>query len=338
MNIKMHGRFLWLCCIFLLNIASCGPSRPPIVPTTPSIPTGTVAPTVLEPPQMTPSPSQTAVTLVIPSATIATVAIVPTLVPDQAYNFLQQLVEGSSDCQLPCWAGISPGVTTNAEAEVRIQPLSVLIYGGPYYPYKDKYLSGPGGGRDFYFGDTKIRFDFGWVTERGKETVEFLGINADALTEDSGWLYGADPYNYLFEKYDLHNILSKHGIPSEVWTIAEVYDYGDDIIHPNSEEFHLLLFYDKGIFIKYTMPLKRIGQGLGEACPSEAFFDMGLVASEASDFYQGLWFSSVTGSQDFSAYMSIEKATQMTFGEFNRAFMESNEPCFETPLSIWSKH
>ena len=65
---------------------------------------------------------------------------------------------------------------------------------------------------------------------------------------------------------------------------------------------------------------------------------MGLVASETKEFYQGLWFSFVTGSQDFSAYLPIEKATQMTFDEFNQVFLESNDPCFETPLSIWPKH
>ena len=334
---RLPKPLLLLCFSFLLLvIASCGPSPTPMVLITPSLPAEATTAFTLTPT----TPSRTPTALVVPSATIATIAVVPTLNTDQAYNLLRRLIDGNPNCQLPCWAGIKPGITPDAEAQTLLQPLSTLIYGGPFYPYKGKELSGPGGGRDFFFDDTKIRFDFGWVTERGKDRVEFLGISADALNRNSEWVYGAEPYNQLFEKYNLHNILFQYGIPSQVWTIAEVYNYGNDKPNPNPEEFRLLLFYDQGIFIKYTMPLKREANvdNKGKACPSEAFFDMGLVSPENSQFYQGMWFSSVTGSQDFSSYMPIERATQMTFDEFNQVFKESNSPCFEIPLTIWPKH
>ncbi|HEX6269473.1 MAG TPA: hypothetical protein VFZ43_04510, partial [Anaerolineales bacterium] len=141
-----------------------------------------------------------------------------------------------------------------------------------------------------------------------------------------------------FEPYNLHNILSQYGIPYQVWTIADVYYFGNDQPNPTlPEEFRLLLFYDQGIFVQYTMPLTRLEGAKGKACPSEAFFDLGLVAQDTSQFYQMMWFAFATGSQDFTYYMPVEKATQMTFDEFYQSFKESNTPCFEIPLTIWPK-
>jgi len=333
---KLQKRILRLSLYFsLLIIISCDPS-----PTTPDLMMPDIHTETAANFTSTPTlPSQTPTALVIPSATIATVAVVPTLESEKTVDLLHHIFEGSPDCQLPCWAGIKPGLTTNAEAERLLQPLSVLIYGGPFYSYKEKELSGSGGGRNFFFGDTRIRFDFDWVTERDKDIVEMIEISADALNQNSEWIYGAQPYNQLFEEYNLHNILLRNGIPSQVWTIAEVYNYGNDRPHPNPEEFDILLFYDQGIFIKYTMPLKRGNiENRGEACPSEAFFNLGLVAPGSSTFYQGLWFSGTTGSNDFSYYKPIEQATQMTLDEFYKAFKEPNNPCFDVPLDIWSEH
>lgn len=322
----------------LLAISGCSPPQTPTGFATPSIPSDTTATVTFTPAPVT--VSQTPTVVVAPLATIATVAVVPTLNADQAYGFLQNLIEGNPDCLLPCWGGVNPGVTSNTEAEIQLQPLSVLIYGGSIYPYRDREFLGPvSGGRELFFEGTKIDFVFGWSTQRGKNTVDLLILNANALNKDSEWAYGFKPYNQLFENYSLHNVLSQHGIPTQVWTIAEVYYDGDEEANPSlPEEFNLLLFYDKGILIRYTMPLIRNGDGKGKACPSDAFFNMMLVPSGTSRFYQGMLFSSITGSQDSSPYMPIEKSTQMTFDEFNQAFMESNSPCFETPLSIWPKH
>jgi hypothetical protein len=333
---KLQVRFLRTCsAVLLLVIVGCGPSQTPTILITPSVsPERPIAAT------STPIAiisGQTPTALVVPSATIATIAVMPTLDMDHSNNFLQKVLEGNSTCMLPCWAGLMPGVASNTQAETMLQPLSVLIYGGPFYPFKGKQLSGAGGSRIFLFNDTKIRFRFGWYSELDKDTVEMLRINADALKNEE-WTHGDESYNQLFESYNLHNILSQYGVPSQVWTIAEVYYDGNEEPNPSlSEEFDLLLFYDKGIFIKYTMPLHRIGDDNGRACPSEAFFDLGLVAPETADFYQEMWFSVVTGSQDFTNYKLIESSTQMTFDEFYQVFTESNNTCFEIPLTIWPK-
>ena len=320
----------------LLAITNCASFQTPTVLIAPSITleaSATVAPTPI-------MSSQTPTIQVIPSATIATIAIIPTLDADQAYVFLQNLMKENSDCQLPCWTNIKPGTTSNTDAETLLQPLSTLILGGISYKYKDKEFSPPiAGGRDFFFDDVKIRFNFGWASEQTKNTVELLMISADALNNNLEWAYSAGSYSHLFESYNLHNILSQYGMPTQVWTIAEVYYFGNDTPNSNlSEEFNLLIFYDKGILIHYRMPLKRLAGARGKACPSEAFFDMMLVPPGTSQFYQGMMFSSITDSPSSSPYMPIEKSTQMTFDEFYQSFKNSNSPCFEIPLTIWPQH
>lgn len=334
---KLQKQHSWLCLSpLLLIIAGCGLLHTPTALTVPPISTQVTATFTPSPPM----PSQTPSEPVASSATTATVANVPTLDAGEAYRFLQQLIVGNPDCILPCWGGVFPGITSNTEAETLLQPLSVLISGGSFYSYKDKEFSGPvSGGRNLFIEDTKIDFVFGWSFERGSDTVSLLIINANALDKNLDWAYGSKPYNQLFENYNIHNILLQHGIPSQILTIAEVYYDGDEEANPSlPEEFNLLLFYDEGILINYTMPLKRIGEGEGKACPSEAFFNMMLVPSGTSQFYQGMMFSSITDSPDPSPYAPLEIATQMTFDEFNQVFMESNSPCFETSLSIWPKH
>jgi hypothetical protein len=53
------------------------------------------------------------------TATLATVAVMPTMDTDQAYVFLESLIPGNPNCLLPCWGGIEPGVTSNEEAVTR---------------------------------------------------------------------------------------------------------------------------------------------------------------------------------------------------------------------------
>jgi hypothetical protein len=277
---------------------------------------------------------------------VALTAIVPTLESDKVYDVLKNLIQGSADCKLPCWGGINPGISSNTEAETIVQPLFVLVYDRehilPPYIYKGKEFSGPGGGRNFVFGDTQISFGFGWLSEQGKDLVEISRISADThkiLKDGSGeTVYGDKAYNQLFEEYSLHKILSTYGAPTRVLTFAQVYNDLNNRPDPNPEDFQLLLLYDKGIFIEYKMPIKRIGNNKGEACPSQALFDIRLVPAEASKFYEEMWSAFTTGTPDFSYRMPVEKSTQMTFDQFYQAFSKSNDPCFEVRLDIWPQH
>jgi hypothetical protein len=311
-----------------------------------------IAPTltkVVQIPTRLPILTVTAPALAISSQTptqVASPTPVPTLELDKAYDFLKNLFQPTEDCQLPCWSGIRPGISSNAEAETIVQPLSSLVDDRQYavspYRYKNKDFLSIGGGRGFVFGNTEISFFVAWKFEQGKDTVEVLRIEAGALellqdgTRDTA--YGAKAYNEFFEAYNLHNIVSTYGIPSKVLTFALVYNDLNDKPHPNPEDFRLWLLYEQGIFIQYKMPVERIGSNIGKACPSQALFDMSLVSPQASQFYEEMWSSSTNGDSDYSYYRPVSESTQMTLEQFYQAFSKSNNPCFEVRLDIWPEH
>lgn len=265
-----------------------------------------------------------------------------TLASDDAYNLLKILSEGSQSCQLPCWGGIIPGISSSSEAKMALKSLFDVNEGGPLLFYKNKQFRTVGGGRSFFFKNVEVSFVFGWLSQENEITIEMLQIKGFAFRDennDKEYVYGTEPYNFLFEEYNLHNILYKYGVPSNVLTFAYVYNkLGNDNPYPNPEVFQILLIYDEGIFVEYTMPLKRIGNTTGKACPSEAFYNLWLTPKSTSRFYQEMWSSSTTGSSDFSYRLPIERSTQMTFDEFYQIFRKSNNPCLETPLDIWPEH
>ncbi len=279
----------------------------------------------------------------IPSSPIptGTPVNISTLSLGDAYLSLQKLIQGGQSCLLPCWGGIIPGVTSTSDASVKLQTLFQVATGGPPLYYKGQQFLTAGGGRSFLLDDAEINLVLGWLYHPDRETVEMVQVEAFAfqkLKDTKEYLYGSQSYKQLFEEYGIQKVLSSYGRPSKVLTFAYVYGYGNSNPYPNPEEFQILLLYNKGIFINYMMPLKRIGNDNGEACPADAFFDMWLIPTGSSDFYQEMWSSSVTGSPDFSSRLKVEESTQFTEDSFYQTFRASTNTCVETPLGIWPQH
>ena len=271
--------------------------------------------------------------------------IVPTLNTDDAYIFLQNLIHPDNSCRLPCWGGINPGTSTNVNAETILRPLSRVIYGGPSYEYKSRQFLTASNGKLFTFEDVNISFLIGWYYEQGKDTVEVIQISTSVfqdLVDNRNYLYGDKEYDRLFEGYNLHNILSRYGIPTRVLTFALVYNYQQyhNFTSPNPEEFQLILLYDQGIMVEYRMPLIRTKEkkDIGMACPSQAFTNLWLVSSKSYAFYQELLSSETTESPNFLYRKSLDDATQMNLEKFYQEFGVSNNPCFEVHLNIWPEH
>lgn len=266
---------------------------------------------------------------------------IPTLEAEEAYGLLQDIFKGSEGCQLPCWGGIIPGKTTNMEAERIMDPIFHVIYSSPSFEYKGFQYSGPGGGRGFEIGNVEVSFISGWIVRQGDDIIERLHIEGDVRKkgEDGITVYGDEAYNQMYQEYSLQGILSQHGIPSEVWMFAYLDDPSRKSPYMNPEEFQVLLQYDKGIFIEYMMPLKRIGENRGTACPTESIFDMWLVSPLRSEYFREQWSSYTTGSPDFAYSLPPEKVINMTSDEFYDEFSRSDSnSCFEIPLTIWPEH
>jgi len=266
---------------------------------------------------------------------------VPTIENNEAYDLLRKIIQDNSDCQLPCWGGITPGITSTLDAGEIVRPLFSVLDGGFIADYKGhRYLSA-GGGRTFLVANTEVSFILGWWYYEGDNIVQKLHIKAFAYQELNGKrviTYGSEAYNQLFEEFSLHGILSVYGVPATVMTFAQLYTHNDTPFQ-NPEEFQLILLYpDKGIFIEYTMPLIRKGNNTGIACPSDAIFETWLIPSNSGDFYIELWSSYTTGSPDFTSRQPIDESIQMNSDEFYRTYLKADAQCFEVDMSIWPEH
>lgn len=241
---------------------------------------------------------------------------------------------GNNQCLLPCWQGITPGVSSFNDLTIEVQtllgielfPESIIFQGEEYlsaYAY-----------RDFSLNSTEIHFGLGTYTRSDTESVEVLDIWADVINHQEGdKSKGKNAYWRFFNNYSLQKILTNYGIPDTVLIFGELYP--EDFLRER-EAFHLRLLYPaKGIYVSYDMPLERV-EGNGIACPFDANFDLWLTSPDLSQSHEAWWESS-QGYTDFSSTFDtpIEEGIGMNTESFYEIFSSENAPCIVTPIKIW---
>jgi hypothetical protein len=138
----------------------------------------------------------------------------PTLPKDQAQNYAQKIMKTNGGCQLPCWIGISPGITTWSEAYAFLAPFADSIINYEVY---------------FKFPDNSYR--------GVSETAAFFEVRGNGLIDKIS----------TTTDISLSNLLTTYGLPSEI-RIRAIGIYTVDPVG----RFTLVLFYkNKGIMAVY---------------------------------------------------------------------------------------
>lgn len=60
------------------------------------------------------------------ASTVSSPTVIPTLEANEAYLLLQEFLANELPCQLPCWGGVTPGVSTASEAEQEFMKLRII--------------------------------------------------------------------------------------------------------------------------------------------------------------------------------------------------------------------
>ncbi len=277
-----------------------------------------------------PAPTATWTATASPSPT-PTLTSIPALPPEEAYDMLLELLQTNGGCELPCWWGISPGVSTHEEAETKLEPLLGIAAG--FYPGK----KGSAISLDYPVGELLLSLSLNYKFPL-EDRIEMLYISTEMLRyieheeEGSGFqfVYDSPAYHDLLAPYTLDRMLAAFGPPEEVLVRGVVYAER----YPGlwEEMFLTLLYPERGIFVRYTMVGERDGDKF-VGCPARAFIDLWLIPPGRED-YEALL--SLTGDWegDFVDTRSLKEATGMSVGEFYRLFQNPNR-CIETPLSVW---
>lgn len=250
---------------------------------------------------------------------------------EEAYSKLINLLQTNAGCQLPCWWGITPGVSTPSDAYLTLISFREIAYVGLLYP--------DGGVVDFKYHekDLIVAFNVEYLSNVDGKTVKMLKIFTQTLRDLGNRsyenVYGSSVYNELLGSYSIDNMLSKYGRPSQVLVRADVYDYSQ------RETFEITLLYpETGIFARYNSVAERVGDKI-RGCPSKAVIELWLLTPTEKDTYQEILSANdETWEENWPYTTPIQEATSMTVEDFYQMYKEPTDMCLDTPLNIWPKH
>ncbi len=234
----------------------------------------------------------------------------PTLDPEQAISFTENLMVENAGCRLPCLWGIVPDKSSWIETEQFVRSFATHV--------------GQGGG--------------GWIKENGKNilatnyTVEYQtrenpgSILFDVQDGIITSISVSDMGTHLF--YPLQTFLLEYGSPEEIFINTYSDYYGDGVL-----PFDIALFYpDQGISMIFWLQGKRDGNIVRGCIDPTTDPILDLWTPERNWPFEYLQpFGLDTGKEK-----TLEAATEMDINTFyDIATTSSGTICIETPADLW---
>lgn len=261
-----------------------------IPPTQTLTPTSTFTPTLTSLPTLTP---------------------LPTIETDKGFQTLYEWLEGTEDCRLPCWAGITPGETTWEYAKQLIETTNGFL-------------------------DLRTFLD---------EICTFGKCN------ELAWSLHLDPHGFVYSTFpenEIHTLvveISTSDFSKSLGLQKILNDYGKPAILlfstepdlPNYASLELILVYPERQFIIQYNKYAKITEEKVESCGIDNHIKLVVVdnqeqlesldaiaqAVETKDFYVDVW------------HKSVEEAMGITIEEFYETYRKADAPCISTPTKIW---
>jgi hypothetical protein len=326
--------------VLLTNISGCIPFDNTILMSTQSATHSQEKPTTListkiitptwtgtPPPTSTPIPTYTSTPLT-------------TLAPNLAYSKLRMLLTNSQNCYLPCWLGITPGLSAWQDVTAQLTEFSGIstewldigsdiekgAYGQLLLPFLEDNMV-----IELYMSySAAIQFN----------RVEIITLQTRSYRLKNGEFYGdihGDPNYYtVLKNITIPGVLSVYGPPELLFITVE----------PISEQVDgwwgyakiYLGYPDDGIFMIYSTPMDGSGNSY-KFCPSNAYISGTLIPAGQGSNYQEVLHTIRGEVENFvisSPYiMKPEDAIGMNIEEFYEIFKNPSDRCLETPKPSW---
>lgn len=251
-----------------------------------------------------------------------TTTLSPTLTEREREDRVLEWLETNAGCELPCWWGIMPGVTTWDETQHLLQSVGVRIFSEKK---SDGTIVHETGGFDF---DERSIYNGVTFVERAG-VVDTIIIDAEAHLNPEG-------FQSAWIRYSPQNILKQYGIPSRVM-IQSASSMPVDEAKPRVG-YGLWLIYDHlGFLIGYSGVTKY--EPIYHICPSFEGPE-GIASLDAflqSPDGQLPLDKAIRSYKLFPSYFhTFEEASGLSIDEFYARFTQSKTPaCFDTPANIW---
>lgn len=299
----------WKSLLILLWLTACVPNIPV---------TGTPTEFVL----LTSSPTQIILPTPTSSPTLSPTPL-PTLPLDQVVGNVVELLKTNAGCQFPCIWGITPGVTSWAEAQRQLQQVGIKTAPdrqGTSLVHSDTLLiPAPTTGTNIF---TKVEF-----TEHD-DVVYSIHLYGEGFSSP-------EEFKEIWNSYAPERIIPTLGQPTRVW-IDAVASAAEGI--PSSFPYELWVFYDPlGLLLRYrgmvdARPVYRFCPTFSRSGNIGIIMDIYAVSTLGGDSPEDL--------TEFKGMAfpprNLEEAAGLTIEEFYGLFLKNDQPiCFETPRNIW---
>ncbi len=237
----------------------------------------------------------------------------------QEDNFLTNQLADNKGCELPCWWGIQPGVTTSEDARQKF-----LRLGKSMSRQEDgrglQFTAGLFGRHEPYPFDYTIRHR--WFDENG--VVKLFGVTGSALNWSPPQYFAQD-----WRRYSLAQALARYGLPSKVlmhyWSFGWQYDI-------------TLVYEAKGFLIRYSGPIIDEGQEYSDTplaiCPTQNKPTAITIwtAEPGSDALENFADGRSDLSPSHTPMPALEEVTDMTVRTFYKTFLNPNSTtCLSVP-------
>jgi hypothetical protein len=300
-------------------MVSCNNSQQPtqILPVTSTIAftSETNTPSV-EPPAITSVPSST---------------LYPTLDSEGTYELVFHLLQDNSDCKLPCWWGITPGVTASQDAISFLNSFSFVASTDSTHNATSGYISLdiPNGG-----GLLSTFIDYDSID--GIINTLIVGVSQIIKNQDGGYdqVYDDPAFAQATQFLSMPEILRSYGQPKEVMLATySLQPLGWPVV------FDLQLFYpEQGFLMVYHSLMEFSRDGYIQGCPAKSNISIGLWEPgkylSINDLPGNI--RNNISSFPLSAYLQVNEATDMSIQDFYDAFKnDEGILCLETPTSLW---
>jgi hypothetical protein len=255
------------------------------------------SPTIPEPTlSQTPSPTKTAT----PTIAQATLTPLPTLEGEDLRIAVAELLANPMNCDVPCWWGAVPGITSIAEIKHTLAPYNFGIY-----EYEEN-------GEVIH-----LRYDIENNEEHG-------GFEANIVYNFSSTiLVGVTAYAPSISEF-----LSQHGQPDEVWLQAIGFWPPGNFLPVRLK----MIYFDEGMAVGYVAD-GDIQEDVVIGCfANEETGSFRLISPDSATNYRD--FSPVFEMD--ARYRTLEYATDLTTEDFMQRFSDPTQPqCVETSTELW---
>lgn len=307
----------------MLFLTACSDSSTQLIETPRSVTsTNTITPL---------TPTNTKTPIPIPTQTknmVTTRTPVPTLSADKADARVLELLKTNAGCSLPCWWGITPGITTTDEIQSFLEPFLGVVVSKYRYGFTQD------GGAILMRPQPQNGLRIGIQYLAKDKIVSMIYISTELDRDIFYPVYDSPLYQKIMSAYTLQAILAKYGKPDQIL----IRSYSDLAAYNNPTR--ILLYYPKeGIVAQYLGDISSAKQENGKfvnwICPPKSSISLRLFNPNSQMSLNDL----LVIDDSFPRYKDISEATDMDISMFYQSYQEYNKSgCttyLQTSWDLW---